>query len=180
MSDHSMDMHSAGHGFVVDEQWSPPKDRAEASTMVNALSHDVTIILAQLAESSEDWCARTGRTEQDHARWRRRALFAKAHKENQLRECKRLRQEFATEDRSHDPKEEASALELGQLELLCRRVVTEWDQSAAVNVPRRLDGALAALAAYLRGTEHSQHAPDDWELQGVRSTSYAARAQAGA
>ena len=136
----------------IDAAWLPPADRLEAATMINELSHDITLILAQLAETPQEWCLRTGRTEQDHARWRRSALFAKAHKENQLRECKRLRQLFAG-DLAHDPNTCTHAGQLAQLRKLCRRILLTWEGTATGTMPADLDVALAALAAELEEAE---------------------------
>src|SRR5882762_9522273 len=71
--------------------WSPPGSREEADQAILSLSNDIGLILAQLAEDQVAWCDRTGRSPAEYTGWRRRALFAKVHKEGQLRECKRIR-----------------------------------------------------------------------------------------
>ena len=70
-----------------------PTSATELDEFIAVLIDEIGIILVQLAESAEAWCARTGRSAPDYAAWRRRALIAKAHKEQQLRECKRRRRD---------------------------------------------------------------------------------------
>lgn len=116
-------------------EWTPPATREEADQAVLSLSNDIGLILAQLAEDQPAWCGRTGRSPADYAAWRRRALFAKVHKESQLRECKRLR--------SH-----LGAVEPAIQELLARarEVVEVWLDGGASAGSMALDSALALLA----------------------------------
>lgn len=116
-------------------EWIPPATREEADQAILSLSNDIGLILAQLAEDQASWCGRTGRSPADYAAWRRRALFAKVHKESQLRESKRMRSQLA-------------APEPGVLELLApaREVVEVWlDGGASAGAPA-LDAALGVLA----------------------------------
>jgi hypothetical protein len=167
-----MDVHER-----FDAPWSPPADRHGAATVINELSHDITLILAQLAETAAEWCARTGRTEQDHAQWRRRALFAKAHKENQLRECKRLRQLFAAEQPAQESRASEVLGELEELRRLCKRAVAAWEGSPIGATPLDVGNALSALAAYLH--EASARRVEERDLRGVRTTPDVAKAQRG-
>ncbi len=160
----------------IEGAWSPPADRFEAAAMINELSHDITLILAQLAETPQEWCTRTGRTEQEHARWRRSALFAKAHKENQLRECKRLRQLFSG-DVAHDQITCTHSVELAHLRKLSRRVLRAWEGTATGSTPADLDAALADLAAELHGAEGRVAAAEERDLRGVRNYGPRAKAQ---
>ena len=116
-------------------EWIPPSMREEADQAILSLSNDIGLILAQLAEDQPSWCGRTGRSPADYAAWRRRALFAKVHKESQLRECKRLRGQLGAGDNA-------------VVELLARsrEVVEVWLDGGASSGSTELDTVLALLA----------------------------------
>jgi len=122
-------------------EWTPPATREEADQAILSLSNDIGLILAQLAEDQPSWCGRTGRSPADYAAWRRRALFAKVHKESQLRECKRLRTQLGSGGPEHD----------GLVDLLARsrEAVEAWLDAGATSGSAALDGALALLAEQL-------------------------------
>jgi len=137
-----------GPGGPAIPEWSPPRTRAEADQAVISLSNDIGLILAQLAEDQVAWCARTGRTPADYAGWKRRALFAKVHKEGQLRECKRIRTQLAST--AIDPDDAATALaSAAELLAWCRLVVESWLDDGTPSTDGRLGQALARLAEYL-------------------------------
>lgn len=118
-------------------EWMPPATREEADQAILSLSNDIGLILAQLAEDQSSWCGRTGRSPADYAAWRRRALFAKVHKESQLRECKRLRAQLGSDNGDR-----------GVAELLARsrEVVEVWLDGGASSGSVALDTVLALLA----------------------------------
>ena len=127
-------------------EWTPPATREEADMAILSLSNDIGLILAQLAEDQPSWCGRTGRSPADYAAWRRRALFAKVHKEAQLRECKRVRAQL-----SGGGFDEAVRGDRDVLELLVRsrEVVEAWLDGGASSGSTSLDGALSVLAEQL-------------------------------
>jgi len=140
-----------GHGGPHLPEWVPPRTRDEADQAIIGLSNDIGLILAQLAEDQAAWCLRTGRAPSDYAAWRRRALFAKVHKEGQLRECKRVRTQLSANGVEAD-----GGLSRGApAELLawCRLVVEAWLDGGTPVVEGRLGQALAGLAAYLDHVE---------------------------
>jgi len=130
----------------VQEMWIPPATRHEADERIVDLSHDIGLILAQLSEDQASWCERTGRSPSDYLAWRRRALFAKAHKEHQLRDCKRRRTELP-EVLSRARDVEAESYALAELMRRSRRVVLAWKR-AGDNDPV-LAMAMSALASLL-------------------------------
>lgn len=157
------------------QEWVAPATRAEATAMINELSHDITLILAQLAEGVDAWCERTGRPTSEHAQWRRRALFAKAYKERQLRECKRVRQELADEHAGGQDHRGAH-----KLEELCVQVIHEWlacRRDARLTSP--LDAAIAALAAEFDVAVTPDSLADECTLHGVGDGRYARVSTAG-
>ena len=119
-------------------EWTPPATREEADQAILSLSNDIGLILAQLAEDSTAWCGRTGRSPADYAAWRRRALFAKVHKESQLRECKRLRVQLS-----------AGVDDVGEALARSRDAVEAWLDCGASTGNLALDGALSVLAEQL-------------------------------
>jgi hypothetical protein len=130
----------------VHEMWIPPATRHEADERIVELSHDIGLILAQLSEDQASWCERTGRSPSDYLGWRRRALFAKAHKEHQLRDCKRHRTELI-EITSQAGDVEAGTYALAQLMRLSRRVVLAWKRAGCTDPS--LATAMSALASLL-------------------------------
>jgi hypothetical protein len=148
---------SRAHAAPID--WQPPGTREEAEATIVALSNDIGLILAQLSEDQAAWCQRTGRSAFDYAAWRRRALFAKVHKEHQLRECKRIR--FQLSEHVVEVDNDEGAL-LARLTAECYRVIRAWRRA-----PRQqpgdagLDAALAHLAACLAGNDGEPHVPVD-------------------
>lgn len=143
----------AANGGHRHPEWTPPQSREEVDEAVLNLSNDIGLILAQLAEDQISWCARTGRAPADYAAWRRRALFAKVHKEGQLRECKRLRAHFfgsADADRAstdHEPPP-------GLMDR-CERVIRAWRTLGLPSGMDELSWALDDLARYLDGVAAS-------------------------
>jgi len=138
--------------------WQPPSSREEAEASIVALSNDIGLILAQLSEDQAAWCQRTGRSPFDYAAWRRRALFAKVHKEHQLRECKRLRFQLM----EHGPDAEtadSSSVALGRLVAECHRVLAAWRRTPGNGHDTQLDGALAHLAEHLTGSSDGVSTP---------------------
>ena len=131
----------------VHEMWTPPATRHEADERIVELSHDIGLILAQLSEDQASWCERTGRSHSDYLAWRRRALFAKAHKEHQLRDCKRLRAEL--KDQSFGTQEGGQVVADAFAELIgrSRRVIGAWHQGLCENAA--LEEALTELARWL-------------------------------
>lgn len=117
-------------------EWVAPATREEADQAILSLSNDIGLILAQLAEDQPSWCGRTGRSPADYVTWRRRALFAKVHKESQLRECKRLRSQLGV----------AAG---GELLARSREVVEVWLDAGASSGSAQLDSALAVLAEHI-------------------------------
>jgi hypothetical protein len=118
-------------------EWTPPRTRWEADQAILSLSNDIGLILAQLAEDQDAWTSRTGRSAADYAAWRRRALFAKVHKEAQLRECKRMRALLSDGE------------DVGELLVWCHDVVEAWLDDGAPLGDRRLGTVLAGFAEYL-------------------------------
>ena len=145
--------HEAGWGEAgehvahrVHEEWVLPRTRREADERILELSHDISLILAQLAEDQASWSGRTGRDAVEYLAWRRRALFAKAHKEHQLRDCKRVRAELA--GRSSVAVEGGAASDaLAELTRRCRVVIGAWHQGLCEN--EALEEALTELARWL-------------------------------
>lgn len=125
------------NGGVAVPEWSPPRTRWQADQAILALSNDIGLILAQLAEDQAAWSARTARSAADYAAWRRRALFAKVHKEAQLRECKRLRALLSDGE------------DVGELLVWCHDVVEAWLDEGAPLSDRGLGRVLAGFAEYL-------------------------------
>lgn len=125
-------------------EWIAPATREEADQAILSLSNDIGLILAQLAEDQPAWCGRTGRSPADYAAWRRRALFAKVHKESQLRECKRRRAHFSNGAGDHDGLR--AEREVVELAARSRDVVEVWLDGGASSGSAVLDGALALLA----------------------------------
>jgi hypothetical protein len=147
--------HPASRMHASPPDWQPPTSREEAEATIVSLSNDIGLILAQLSEDQAAWCQRTGRSPFDYAAWRRRALFAKVHKEHQLRECKRVR--FQLMDHTVDGDVAAGgAVVLAHLVAECHRVLAVWRRSPRVDGP--LDAALAHLAEQLAAGD-GQHVP---------------------
>jgi hypothetical protein len=153
-------LRAGGWAAAGGDDWVPPDTREGLDAAILELSNDIGLILAQLAEDHEDWCRRTGRDQADHAAWRRRALFAKVHKERQLRECKIARRHLALSS------EVASDYAGGVLVSLCRRVLAVWGGGLSDGDRVELDAALAQLAGFL-----NLHPADatDAELPGRRT-----------
>lgn len=125
-------------------EWIPPRTRQEADQEIDRLLNDIGIIQAQLAETREAWCERTGLTFEEHAAWRRRAIFAKTFKEGQLRQCKRLRQSWL----QVTPGLHAD----GTLLDLANAVVVSWDEhmvDGGVQAVQALEAAIGALRRHL-------------------------------
>jgi hypothetical protein len=163
--------HSDRPGALHDtSHWAPPQTARQAADLVVTLTNEVSLILAQLAEAPAAWCRRTGRTLEEYQDWRQRALIAKAYKENQLRECKRLRHELG---------ESGDALAEGPLHDLCVRLLVAWRRGGTGH-NRLLDEALLELADHLgvhiEVIDSYQPAPDA-DLLGVAA---AARARESA
>src|SRR5258706_14627841 len=131
-----------GHGNGAGPpEWVPPTSREEADEAVLLLSNDIGLILAQLAEDQLAWCARTGRSPTEYAAWRRRALFAKVHKESQLRECKRIRGRLAAGFAGAGGEAGALSVNRGAVEelvALCREAVEAWLEGGGDNGRHRL------------------------------------------
>jgi hypothetical protein len=127
------------------------RDVGQTETVIEELTHDLNLIMAQLAEDRDAWCLRTGRSAMEHAAWRRRALFAKAYKEQELRECKRLRQQRSPGAAAPD-RAVVNAGELQTLRALSRRVVTAWTRHVAGQPGEPLANAMNALASCLEDT----------------------------
>jgi hypothetical protein len=144
-------------------EWIAPRTRDEADEAILGLSNDIGLILAQLAEDQAAWCARTGRSGMDYAAWRRRALFAKVHKEAQLRECKRIRAHLSSglENGSHRTVSRTDALMLR-----CRAAVLAWLDTGGLSSSALLDQALAALAEEL---DEIDSAVQEVNLPGTRT-----------
>jgi hypothetical protein len=159
---------NAGRPAIV--EWSPPQTREEADHAIINLSNDIGLILAQLAEDENRWCERTKRSAADYAAWRRRALFAKVHKEGQLRECKRVRAQLAGLHAEHDsPRGER---ETASLLAKCRQVLEVWLDEAFPSGSDPLDNALAGLAEQVDQFMRRKGARDV-DLLGVRPMSTA-------
>ena len=135
------------------QEWTPPRTRTEADRAVIDLSNDIGLILAQLAEDQVAWCSRTGRAPSDYAAWRRRALFAKVHKESQLRECKRIRGQLG--NGSGEAETWSARRDSGAAELLawCRAIVDAWLDDGVGAVGGELGRTLVRLAEYLDGVD---------------------------
>jgi hypothetical protein len=136
--------------------WQPPTSREEAETTIVSLSNDIGLILAQLSEDQAAWCQRTGRSAFDYAAWRRRALFAKVHKEHQLRECKRIR--FQLTEHPADG-EVGDATPLARLRAECHSVLAAWRRVPRSDRDTSLDAALEHLADHLSGERENSHGP---------------------
>ena len=136
-----------GHGNGGPPDWVPPTTREDADEAILALSNDIGLILAQLAEDQTAWCARTGRSPADYAAWRRRALFAKVHKEGQLRECKRIRARVLGGFGGEQDVLPLDRLAVVELVSLCREAVEAWLDDGAATGSHRLDARLTRLAA---------------------------------
>jgi hypothetical protein len=128
-------------------EWTPPANREDADQAILSLSNDIGLILAQLAEDQPDWCGRTGRSAADYSAWRRRALFAKVHKEGQLRECKRIRSQLSAGGGAEDAVR--GDREVVELLVRSRDVVEAWLDGGATSGSVALDGALSVLAEQL-------------------------------
>ena len=125
-------------------EWMPPGSREEADQAILSLSNDIGLILAQLAEDQPAWCERTGRSPADYTAWRRRALFAKVHKEAQLRECKRLRAHLVP------ARNLAGTVQVPpELVARCRDVLRAWALVPDTPDLRPLAQAIARLAELL-------------------------------
>lgn len=135
------------NGSAHPPEWIPPQTRDAAERAIVDLSNDIGLILAQLAEDQTAWCGRTGRSPADYAAWRRRALFAKVHKEAQLRECKRIRSRLGN---GSEPEGFVSAAELLAW---CRAIVDAWLDDGVGAIGGQLGNTLARLAEYLDGME---------------------------
>lgn len=143
----SAEPHGHGNGGSAPE-WVPPSTREGADEAILALSNDIGLILAQLAEDQAAWCARTGRSPAEYAAWRRRALFAKVHKESQLRECKRIRARVLGGGFSGEQEVlPLDRLAVVELVALCREAVEAWLDDGADTGSHRLDARLTRLAA---------------------------------
>jgi hypothetical protein len=136
---------SPGGPGVVD--WTPPRTREEVDQAIITLSNDIGLILAQLAEEQAAWCQRTGRAPIDYGAWRRRALFAKVHKEGQLRECKRIRAQLT--GAAGEALSQTHADLVAGLVPLCRHVIEAWIEQGGTPVGTQLDGALSDLAEFV-------------------------------
>ena len=123
-------------------EWIPPRTRQEADQEIDRLLNDIGIIQAQLAETREAWCERTGLSFEEHAAWRRRAIFAKTFKEGQLRQCKRLRQSW------QEGMPPAHHADNGLLDL-AHAVVDAWDNQRDDRDLQTLASAIAALRRHL-------------------------------
>jgi len=159
---------SAGRPGVV--EWKPPRSREDADEAIITLSNDIGLILAQLAEDQASWCQRTARSPAEYGTWRRRALFAKVHKEGQLRESKRVRGQLsgiALENGSAPP----SGL-VAELVPLCRHLVEVWIADGDRSAATALSAAIGAVAELLhRVTEQPETGPTDGSslVQGERA-----------
>ena len=150
-------------------EWVPPRTRDEVDQAILDLSNDIGLILAQLAEDQVAWCARTGRSPADYAAWKRRALFAKVHKEGQLRECKRIRSQLPLGSGlavgvgavagAMDP-EPVGRPAVDALLARCRDVVETWIDGGDVSGDARLERALGRLAECLDRIETGRSATD--------------------
>jgi hypothetical protein len=127
------------------DNWILPTTRHEADERIIELSHDIGLILAQLSEDQASWCVRTGRDPVDYLAWRRRALFAKAHKEHQLRDCKRVRAELSDQAVRTHGGDSMSARVLAELTARAHRVIGAWQRAECQDAS--LEAALADLAA---------------------------------
>jgi len=136
-----------GHGNGGPPDWIPPVTREGADEAILGLSNDIGLILAQLAEDQPAWCARTGRSPADYATWRRRALFAKVHKEGQLRECKRIRARVLGGNGGEQDALSPDRQAVAELVALCRDAVEAWLDDGADTGSDRLDARLTRLAA---------------------------------
>ncbi len=165
--------HDGHPGNGGPHDWLPPTTREEADQAILALSNDIGLILAQLAEDQLAWRARTGRSPADYAAWRRRALFAKVHKESQLRECKRLRARFSGGFGAAE--QEIVASDRGamlELVALCQEAVEAWLDGGADTGSHRLDAGLTRLAATvdrLTGSAGAVPPARSVEVAGVRA-----------
>jgi hypothetical protein len=152
-------------------EWSPPQTRGDADQAIISLSNDIGLILAQLAEDEQRWCERTGRSPADYAAWRRRALFAKVHKEGQLRECKRVRAQLAGTHIDHESVR--GDRETANLLAGCRQVLDVWLDEAFPSGSDRLDQALAGLAEQVEKLVKRTGSRWDVDLVGVSAMSMA-------
>jgi hypothetical protein len=144
------------YGAVSDDGgepgWATPRSRQEVEERILLLSNDIGLILAQLAEDETSWCRRTGRTGLDYAMWRRRALFAKVHKERQLRECKQLRNHPLANEIPDGQQHDFAVSNLLQA---CARVLAAWNPEPGGGLTRPLDRALQELAAVVENVPPS-------------------------
>jgi hypothetical protein len=131
-----------------------PLSLVELDETIRVLVDEIGLILAQLAEGAEAWCARTSRSSTDYAIWRRRALLAKVYKEQRLRECKRRRHDLAAAGTSGDRFHTNGTNEL--LLVRCRAVLNAWDEEIVSPRASALGRALKALAECL--DEHQSFA----------------------
>jgi hypothetical protein len=148
------------------QEWVRPRTRQDVDEAILALSNDIGLILAQLAEDQPSWCGRTGRTPSDYAAWRRRALFAKVHKEGQLRECKRIRTQLTSVQ--HEPEAERSqGRAIAILIARCHCVLDAWLAQGARLGVIRVDQSLRELAEALDDIDAGQaHIDTDVGLLG--------------
>ena len=133
---------AALRGTAAHPEWIPPTSRRAAEAAVDQLVSEIGIIQAQLAEPRDVWCQRTGLPAEEHASWRRRALFAKAFKERQLRQCKRLRQELR-------PERPVGAPDTAALHGVAQAVVDAWEGRRSIDGWSRLEFAMASLKRQL-------------------------------
>src|SRR5258706_13797701 len=152
-----------GHGNGAGPpEWVPPTSREEADEAVLLLSNDIGLILAQLAEDQLAWCARTGRSPTEYAAWRRRALFAKVHKESQLRECKRIRGRLAAGFAGAGGEAGALSVNRGAVEelvALCREAVEAWLDGGGDTGSPRVDAGLTRLGGAIGRVTFPSGAP---------------------
>jgi hypothetical protein len=149
--------HATPRANAAPIDWHPPTTRLEAEATILSLSNDIGLILAQLSEDQVAWCQRTGRSPYDYAAWRRRALFAKVHKEHQLRECKRIR--FQLTD--HAAEVDNAEVLLSRLVAECHRVIDAWRLTPSTGGDRSLDMAMSRLAELVADDEREVHVPVD-------------------
>jgi hypothetical protein len=151
---------------VAGIEWTPPVSRDEADRAILSLSNDIGLILAQLAEDQGAWCDRTGRSPADYAAWKRRALFAKVHKEGQLRECKRVRAQFSSGGAEHE--HGRLDRETGELLARSRQVIEVWLGDGAASGSIVLDSALSRLAEHIGRVPFVHGNGDARDLLGTR------------
>ena len=135
--------------------WIPPTSPRAAEDLIATLVSEVDFINLQLAEGRAAWCARTGRAPGEFAAWRRRAFLAKLHKDNQLREARRIRHQLLASAREAAPAHSAGREQT--LSAACRRVLNQWDKSQVDPTRDALGRALAELALRLEGHSQAEH-----------------------